>query len=121
MAKKRFECEVIRKDNYIIEFNDEVITEEWMKDFRKTFYDFKDLKEHAEHIAQDRARNGEGFIEGYGKPYVDGEPMFSMTGDSSDDNKGINIIVESEDDDIEVVVMELKSEETPRDDNFGCF
>src|SRR5690606_17976566 len=45
-------------------------TEEFMAEFRESFYPFNTVDDHMEHIAQLAARgiwNGE-FVEGYGKP-----------------------------------------------------
>jgi hypothetical protein len=53
-----------------IEVSDALFTEEFMKDFRKYFYDFMTPAEHLEHLAQLFARDvihNESFIEGYGK------------------------------------------------------
>jgi hypothetical protein len=103
---KRFKCKVTRVDKYIIEFDEEKIDEEWMEAFRSYMYNFYDLEEHAEHIAQFRARFNQPYIEGYGVPLVDGEvPPFANTDQIRD---GINIKIISEDDDIEVDVIELK-------------
>ncbi|MEK4790373.1 MULTISPECIES: hypothetical protein [unclassified Bacillus (in: firmicutes)] len=66
-------CDVETHDQYTIEFDESVLNEEWMQQFRETFYDFATLTEHAEHIAQFRARNGSKFIEGYGIPLENGE------------------------------------------------
>ncbi|MCY7679969.1 hypothetical protein NST06_10225 [Bacillus sp. FSL P4-0322] len=83
-------CDVERQDQYIIEFDENVLNDEWMQSFRETFYDFATLTEHAEHIAQFRARNGSKFIDGYGIPLENGKaPRWA---DMKDVNKAINII-----------------------------
>lgn len=101
---KRFKTTVTRTDEYIIEFDESIINEEWMDDFRSCFYGFHTLEEHAEHIAQIRARIGEGFIEGYGNTMVNGKPPWWS---SKDYEKGINIVVKSEDNIREVEVKEI--------------
>jgi len=105
--KRKFECTVTREDKYIIEFDDEIINQEWIEDFANDFYDFKDLKEHAEHLAQFRARFPDvSFIEGYRVPLIDGKlPLFS---DKNDVEEGINIIVISEDEECEVDVEKIE-------------
>ena len=107
---KKFKCTVERTDEYIIEIDENIINEEWMEHFRKYFYNFHDLEEHAEHIAQFRARFGEhDFIEGYGIPLVNGKKPWSITDDKYKDYEcGINIIIKSEDEQCEVEVEEIK-------------
>lgn len=101
---KKFECTVVREDKYTVEFDESVITDEWMKEFRQSFYNFHTLDEHAKHIAQFRARFGERFIEGYGVPLEDGKVPYWAN--NKEVNHAINIKVVSEDDDIEVDVYE---------------
>jgi hypothetical protein len=100
---KKFECIVERVDKYAVEFDENIINEEWMKNFRKYMYDFFSLEEHAEHIAQFRARFGSKYIEGYGVPLENGKVPYWA--DEDDVNKAINIIVLSEDDEVEVDVF----------------
>jgi len=103
---KRFKCKVERTDEYIIEFDENILNEEWLNEFSEHFYKFKGLEEHAEHIAQHRARFEQNFIEGYGIPLVDGKvPPFA---DEKSVNKAINIIIVSEDEDCEVDVEEIE-------------
>ncbi len=99
---KSFKCDVERIDKYVIEFNEDVCDEEWMADFRDYFYNFYDLEEHAEHIAQFRARFGSGFIEGYGIPLENGKVPYWA--DEGKVNEAINIKIISEDSDIHVDV-----------------
>lgn len=110
---KKFKCEVQRTDEYIIEFDDSVIDDEFIQDFRKHFYNLTDLEEHAENIAQFRARNPDtSFIEGYGEVKVNGEAPFSFSKNDSrsDIENAINIKVISEDNDCDVDVEEVKGE-----------
>lgn len=97
-----FECTVERIDKYKIEFDETVCNEQWMEDFRKVFYNFHTLEEHADHIAQFRARFGERFIEGYGIPLENGEVPYWAEKDKV--NHAINIVVKSEDEDIDVFI-----------------
>jgi len=102
---KRFKTTVTRTDEYIIEIDENELNEQWMDDFRSSFYNFHTLEEHAEHIAQIRARIGEGFIEGYGNTMVNGKPPWWNTNDYE---KAINIKIVSEDKDCEVEVEEVE-------------
>lgn len=48
---------------------DDLLTEEFMAEFREHFYDFTTVDEHLYHLAQLRARgiyDSDSFIEGYG-------------------------------------------------------
>jgi len=104
--KRKFKCTVERTDEYIIEFDDKIINQEWLDHFSRYFYNFQELEEHAEHIAQIRARTEQDFIEGYGVPLVNGKiPIFS---DNNSIEKGINIIIVSEDEMCDVDVEEIK-------------
>ncbi|WP_144522990.1 hypothetical protein [Bacillus pumilus] len=86
----RRSCDVERQDQYIIEFDETVLNEEWMQSFKEVYYNFNTLSEHAEHIAQFRARNGTQFIEGYGVPLENGKaPSWA---NKEDINEAINII-----------------------------
>lgn len=108
---KRFKCTVERTDEYIIEFDENIYDERWIEDFKRYFYDFDDLKEHAEHIAQFRARFGDhSFIEGYGIPLVNGKVHWSVKDKEKNKEIGINIKIISEDDDCYVDVEELEEE-----------
>jgi len=108
---RKFEVEVVRTDKYVIEIDDSVINEEWMEQFRNVFYNFHDLDEHAEHIAQVRARfnNGRldaGDIEGYGVPLLNGKKSPFVKNESVH-QPAINIRVISEDNDIEIETNEI--------------
>lgn len=93
---KKFKVKVERVDEYVIEFDENVINKEFIDSFKEYFYDFDTLEEHAEHIAQFRARFGERFIEGYGNVMVNGRVPFMVKEEEVE--KGINIKVVSEDD-----------------------
>jgi hypothetical protein len=116
MAIKRFKCEVIRRDEYIIEIDDEKIDEEYLKEFRDYMYPFHELWEHAEHLAQFQARFGydssTSFIEGYGHIRRDGKHQWVRDECKKDLHcDGINIIREEEVSDCEVEVEEIKEAE----------
>ena len=106
---KKFQCTVTRTDEYIIEIDENVINNEWMQEFRKAFYDFTTLEEHAQHLAQLRARFGEGFSEGYGNVKINGRiPWYAINDSIRElDEDAINIIVLSEDENGEIEVEEI--------------
>lgn len=105
---KKFECTVTREDKYIIEFDENIINEEWMEDFKKYFYDFETLEEHAKYLAQFRARFGHNFIEGYGVVNVNGkDPRWNKNTQRCISEEAINIKVISEDRDCYVDVNEI--------------
>jgi len=104
---KRFKTTVTRIDEYIIEIDDNELNEQWMDDFRHVFFPFYEYDEHAEQLAQMRARFGEGFIEGYGNVLIDGRKPWHIT-DENQVNKAINIKIISEDNDCDVEVEEIE-------------
>ena len=105
---KRFKCKVERTDEYIIEFDENIWNEEMMTAFREVFFNFHSLEEHAEQVAQMRARFGNDFIEGYGIPRVNGKlPWCVKEDDKNAQNSGVNIIIESEDEDVCVDIREI--------------
>lgn len=104
---KRFKTTVTRTEEYIIEIDENIINEEWMQHFRRYFYDFDSYEEHAEHLAQHRARFEQSFIEGYGEVLINGKKSWNVQ-DDNEVEKGINIIIEREDQDCEVEVEEIE-------------
>ena len=109
---KKFKCTVTRVDEYIIEFDENIINKEWMDDFTTFMYDFDTLEEHAEHLAQFEARFGDSFIEGYGVVKRNGKPPYPYNakeyeGKISKEELAINIKVISEDNDCDVEVEEI--------------
>jgi hypothetical protein len=108
---KRYECTVTREDKYIIEFDENVINEEFMEEFRQCFYNYKTLADHAKNIAQLRARfPDDSFIEGYGRVKVNGSVPFFFGEERGreDCEDAINIKVVSEDRNCDVEVKEIK-------------
>jgi hypothetical protein len=102
---KKFKVAVTRIDEYIVSIDENLANQEWMDHFKKYFYDFNTLEEHAEHIAQYRARFGEGFIEGYGDILINGKPGLFVNEDKV--NKAFNIRIISEDNNIETEAEEI--------------
>lgn len=106
--KRRFKVTVERSDEYVIELDDEVMNDEWLENFRNEMYEFDDLEEHAEHIAQARARFNNGFIyggniEGYGDIAKRG----CIHPNSSFPFPAVNIIEADEDNEVETFVREI--------------
>ena len=107
---KRFKCKVIRIDEYEIEFDESKINNKWLSDFRSYMYKFHSYEEHAEHLAQLRARCGEDFYEGYGYISVDGKKPLAVILSKENESfyePGINIRVVSEDRNCNVEVEKL--------------
>lgn len=102
---RKFKCVVTRVDEYEIEIDDKKFNEEWMRNFKECMYDFDTYENHAEHIAQFRARFGCRFIEGYGTPLENSKKPFFVKDEEVE--KGININIISEDNDCEVEVEEI--------------
>lgn len=102
---KKFKCTVERTDEYIIEFEENVINDDFLKGFSSYITHVSDHSELAEHIASFRARFGEGFIEGIGRPLQNGKrPPFA---DETELIQAINIKVISEDSDCSIDVEEI--------------
>lgn len=108
---KKFKCTVTRVDEYEIEIDENVINEEWMKGFRSYMYpSFTEIEDHAEHLAQLRARQGEGFYEGYGYVSVNGNRPFAVAVLEENEKSyepAINIKIIDEDNDIDIEVEEI--------------
>jgi hypothetical protein len=105
---KKFKCHVTKtvECDCIIEIDENQINEEWMKDFRKSFYGFTELKQHAEHLSSYVTDEMEyNFMEGYGYVLVDGINPFADK--SSAFEKGINITNINRDEDYEYEVTEI--------------
>jgi hypothetical protein len=111
---KRIRIEVVRTDEYIIEVDESVYNDEFMKDFRENFYPLHDTEDLAKHLAQYQARfgKGDGFIEGFGYVKRDGELPFSLKDFDEKGNwlpvekrrqaaPGLNIVIEDEDNEID--------------------
>ncbi len=64
---------IVVEQAVMVTLDDEKFDEAFMEEFRQGFYDFDELREHAEHIGQLYARGlwdeipGNDFIEGYGR------------------------------------------------------
>jgi hypothetical protein len=102
---KKFKCTVTREDYFEIELDENVINEEFMEDFRKYFYDYYKLEDHAKHLAQFQARFGdELFIEGYGNIMRDGTLPFTFSSEKKEPQPGINIITSKNYEEINVDV-----------------
>lgn len=106
MTIRKFRIEVTRTDEYIIEIDDEIYNNDWIADFEQTMYPLDDgIESIAKDIAQFRARVGKRFQEGYGCISENGCMTSSLN--QEDYAEGIDITVESEDDDIQFDVDEL--------------
>lgn len=132
---KKIRVEVTRTDTYVIEIDEQVYTKEWHDSFKESFYtlpDFYAVKSDPEediesaiheglaiNIAMLQARMGDhDFIEGFGYVKRNGElpygrEDFDEKGDWLPEDKrrqpadGLNIIIESEDSEIECEIEVL--------------
>jgi hypothetical protein len=116
---KKFKCTVTRTDEFVVELDENVFTEEYMKEFRDVFYRFYDLEDHAKHLAWFQAEHGDDrFIEGYGSVLRDGQLPFSFEDYNADGSKkkkdeisiapGVNIITKGNPEDCDVEVKEIR-------------
>lgn len=83
---KKFKVKVTKEFECEIEIDDEALDADseggdFLKAFRKGFYNYYTWEEHAEHIAS-AFMNDITFMEGYGIPYVDGKPQAFHKNDS---------------------------------------
>jgi hypothetical protein len=107
---KKFKCEVVTTNTYIVEIDEDVINEDWMDNFSEYFFDCKTIEDHAENLAIQRARlvsRNDSFIEGYGKVRVKTRGFDSKEWEKVEE--GITIKVVDEDEDVVADVRELKS------------
>lgn len=76
---KRYRIEVVRTDEYIIEIDENVINDQWKKEFEESFWKVRNLQELAEHLAEIQATEGSytGLIEGFGHITRNGVLPFS--------------------------------------------
>jgi len=96
---KKFKVEVTTTNTYEIELDENVINEEWMREFRDTFYSFNSLEEHAQQIAEQRARNvqrTDTFLEGYGKVRIKDYGFDSKEWENPVDGITVTVIDEGE-------------------------
>jgi len=103
---KKFKCEVITTNTYEIELDDNILNEEWMKDFSKYFFDVNNLEEVAEHLAWSRSVHKDSFIEGFGYYLQNGEKPYFI-GEDKTINTAVNINIKSEDKDVDVFIAEI--------------
>jgi hypothetical protein len=96
---KKFECEVVITSKYIIEIDDEKLGQEFLDHYKKYFADINDWEEHAQNIAEQKAKNSdlEVFIEGYGVPLINGkDPRWHKGNGDLEKSINVNIIFENE-------------------------
>lgn len=103
---KRFECTVVTTENIIVEFDETVCNEMWLKKFSWDGNKELELNQHAKIIAQSRSTSGVSYIEGYGVPLSNGRKPWFV--EQKDINEAINVKCENEDTNIYVYVQEVK-------------
>jgi len=108
---KTFETEVIRRDNYEIEIDEEIWNEQALKDWGSVFHPVDSVKDIAKHLAICIIRQGyESFIEGYGyvRTFYSNGTQYTAYGEGfkpiADDDycKGIRVTLVEYDDDYNV-------------------
>jgi len=105
---KKFRCVVTRTDKYIIEIDENIYGDrKFNEEFSKVFYPFDCVEDHVDHLAQNQARIGDAFIEGYGYVRKNGRLPYSVSDNSKETAKGLNIIIEDEDNDCCVDIEEV--------------
>lgn len=121
---RTFKVEVTRVDEYKIVIDDAIVNDDFIKNFEKSFWELEDdVESVAKYLAIDQARNGEGdgFMEGFGYVTRDGKLPHSMADFDKDGNwlpveqrrkptPGYDIIILSEDYDIDTDVTEITEE-----------
>lgn len=94
---KRFKCVVTQEKEYIVELDENVLNDDYLKEFSDYFYDFNDLSDHAEYLAKFQAVHGDSFIEGYGDVLRNGKLPLSLSNKDIKAADGINIVIIDED------------------------
>lgn len=85
-----------------IEIDDTVWTEQEIAEWQRHFYNAKNIKDIARHIASMKTEYDDGeFIEGFGIPLINGEKPYEYLKDE-DITTSINIYNQSSDFDVEV-------------------
>lgn len=106
MAIKKINVQIIRTDDYTIEFDDEVFTEDFLKEWSSVFHEVENLEELAKAVAFQQMRFGNGFKEGFGHVTIDGKKYYPNEYENF--AKGINIVINSEDNDFDYITKEVK-------------
>lgn len=89
---KQFNIELVRRDKVKVELDPNFFNEEWFKEFRQLFYDYKTLEEIAEYIAFNVVHNNnETFIDVIGIPLQNGKRPYWIKKDE-EVNEHINVI-----------------------------
>ena len=103
---KRYKVEVSLISEYEIIIDDEDMGEEFLNGYKESFNNIDTWQEHAEYIAERRAK-GDEFIEGYGIPLVNGKnPRWDEDERSLEKSIDIRVIYENE---AEVNSTEIKN------------
>ncbi len=106
---KRFKCVVTKTYEYEIEIDENVHTEEKLKNWSKYFCEVENLAEFAGELALRKTTHDRGkFIEGFGIPYINGEAPYVYKDYEDSLNPTININVIDESDYPEVDVEEIE-------------
>lgn len=93
---EKYKCTVERLDSFIVEFDENIINEDFLENFRESFYDVYDLEELSEYISQYIARFGIEYIEGIGCPLVNGKKTYGVEERLINPAINIKILIEEE-------------------------
>lgn len=89
---KKFKCTVTREYEYEIEFDENVWTDEELKEWSSVFTDVDNLQELAELLAEYKTKYDSGeFIEGFGIPMINGKKPCVFGNPNPDIEKSVNI------------------------------
>lgn len=99
---KKFRCIVTKETTMEIEIDDSVWTEQEITEWQRHFYNAKNIKDIAGHIASLKSEYEDGeFIEGFGIPLINGKKPYDYLKDE-DVTTSINIYDQSSDIDVEI-------------------
>lgn len=94
---KKFKCTVTREYEYEIEFDENVWTEDELKDWSRYFTNVSDLEDLAEELALRKTKYDAGeFIEGFGIPMINGEKPYVFGNPNPDIEESVNINIINE-------------------------
>ncbi len=106
MAIRKFKVEVVRTDVYEVEIDDTIFTEEFRKEWAKSFTCLDELEDVAKLICIKQMRDPNEHKEGFGYVNVDGELPWHLKNKTA--TKGLNIIELEVDENYTTEAKEIK-------------
>ncbi|MFN8347456.1 MAG: hypothetical protein U0X91_20805 [Spirosomataceae bacterium] len=106
---KKFKVQVTIIQEYTVEIDEAIYNDEWQGEFEKNFWNLGNDRNSgiAEALVHGKAISRDSFIEGFGVVTIDGKLPFEYRDETA--AEGLNIIVDSENEDIEYDINEIKS------------